>query len=92
MRAPSPEWYLPIMTLALLWNLLGCAAFIGDAMLTPEDIARMSAEQQALYASRTIWALVATAMAVWGGAAGCLALLWRKRWARALLLLPRSPA
>ncbi len=82
----TPKWYLPIAILALLWNLLGCAAYLSDVMLTPEDVARMSAAQQALYAARPAWAVAATAIAVWGGAAGCIALIWRKRWAMPLLI------
>ena len=84
---PAPEWYLPVAILALLWNLLGCAAYLGDVMLTPDDIAKMSPDQQALYAARPAWAVAATAIAVWGGAAGCLGLVLRKRWALPLLLL-----
>lgn len=84
---PAPKWYLPVAILALLWNLLGCAAYLGDVMLTPDDIAKMSPDQQALYAARPAWAVAATAIAVWGGAAGCLGLVLRKRWALPLLLL-----
>ena len=84
---PAPKWYLPVAILALLWNLLGCAAYLGDVMLTPDDIAKMSPAQQALYAARPAWAVAATAIAVWGGAAGCLGLVLRKRWALPLLLL-----
>lgn len=84
---PAPKWYLPVAILALLWNLLGCAAYLGDVMLTPDDIAKMSPAQQALYAARPAWAVSATAIAVWGGAAGCLGLVLRKRWALPLLLL-----
>ena len=84
---PAPKWYLPVAILALLWNLLGCAAYLGDVMLTPDDIAKMSPDQQALYAARPAWAVAATAIAVWGGAAGCLGLVLRRRWALPLLLL-----
>jgi hypothetical protein len=82
----TPRWYLPVTILALLWNLLGCAAFLSDVTLTPENVARMSAAQQALYAARPAWAVVATAIAVCGGAAGCLGLILRRRWAMPLLL------
>ena len=82
-----PKWYLPISVLALLWNLLGCAAYLSDVMLTPEDIAAMDATQQALYNSRPLWAVAATAIAVWCGAAGCICLIARKRWAALLLEL-----
>ena len=83
---PAPKWYLPVAIAALLWNLLGCAAYLMDVMITPEQLAAMSAEQQALYASRPGWAVAATAVAVWGGAAGCIALILRRRIALPLLV------
>jgi len=82
----APKWFLPVAGVALLWNLVGCAAYLSDVMLTPEDVAKMDAAQQALYASRPAWAVAATAVAVWGGAAGCVGMLLRKRWALPLLL------
>lgn len=82
----GPKWFLPVAIAALLWNLIGCAAYLSDVMLTPEDIAGMSAAQQALYATRPAWSIAATAVAVWGGAAGCLGLIVRKRWAMPLLI------
>jgi hypothetical protein len=82
----TPKWFLPVSIVALLWNAIGCAAYLHDVMLTPEDIAKMSDAQQALYHSRPAWSVAATAIAVWGGAAGCLGLIWRKRWATPLLV------
>lgn len=83
----APRWFKPVAIAALLWNLLGCFAYLSDVMVTPEDVAKMSAAQQALYASRPAWALGATALAVWGGALGCVGLIVRKRWSRPLLLV-----
>jgi hypothetical protein len=80
-----PKWYLPVTIAALLWNLMGCGAYLSDVMLTAEDVAKMSADQQALYASRPAWAVAATAVAVWGGALGSLGLILRRRWALPLL-------
>ena len=82
----APKWFLPVAIAALLWNLLGCAAYLADVMLRPEDIAAMSAAQQALYAARPAWSVGATAIAVWGGAAGCVGLIVRQRWATPLLI------
>jgi hypothetical protein len=82
----APKWYVPVAIVALLWNLLGCAAYLSDVMLTPADVAKLSAAQQALYASRPAWSVAATAIAVWGGAAGCVGLIMRKRWASPLLI------
>jgi len=50
-------------------------------------VAKMTAAQQALYASRPAWAISATAFAVWGGAVGCVGLILRKRWSRPLFLV-----
>ena len=83
---PAPKWYTPVAATALVWNLLGCAAYLMDVTLTAEDIAAMSEAQQALYASRSSWMVAATAIAVWGGAAGSLGLILRKRWAQPLLV------
>lgn len=82
-----PKWFRVVAILALLWNLLGCASYLADAMLTPEDVAKLSAEQQELYRARPAWAVGATAVAVWLGALGSLALILRKRWATILLVL-----
>lgn len=71
---------------ALVWNLLGCMAFAMDLALGPDDIARLPAAQQALYAARPGWAVVATAVAVIGGTLGCIGLLMGRRWALPVLV------
>ncbi|HET7550483.1 MAG TPA: hypothetical protein VFK04_04285 [Gemmatimonadaceae bacterium] len=76
-----PKWFVAIAVVALLWNLLGCFAFVADLRLSPEDIARMPEAQKALYDSRPGWAVASTALAVLGGALGCIGLLMQKRWA-----------
>lgn len=83
----QPKWFRPVAVVALLWNLLGCIAYLSDVTMTPEDVARMSPAQQALYESRPAWAVGATAIAVWCGALGCVGLILRKRWSYILLVL-----
>ncbi len=82
----TPKWYMPVAVLALVWNLIGCAAYLSDVMLTPEAVAQLPADQQALYAARPTWAVAAYAIAVWGGALGSLGLVLKKRWAQPLLI------
>ncbi len=81
-----PTWYLPVVIIALLWNLIGCAAYLMDVTLTPEAVAAMSPDQQALYSARPAWAVAAYAIAVWGGALGCVGLIMNTRWAKGALL------
>ncbi|CAG0968234.1 hypothetical protein BURK2_01130 [Burkholderiales bacterium] len=83
----APKWFRPVAFVALLWNLLGCVAYLADVRLSAEDLAKLSAAQQAVYAARPAWSVAATATAVWLGALGCLALLLKKRWALPLLVV-----
>lgn len=83
----APKWFLPLAIIALLWNLMGCAAYLSDAMLSAADIAKMSDAEKAMVAARPAWAIAGTAVAVWLGALGCLALILRKSWAVSLLWL-----
>jgi len=82
-----PTWFKVVAVLALLWNLLGCFAFVSDLRLSPEDLANLPEAQQALYAARPGWAVAATAIAVLGGALGSIGLLLRKKWAFPVLVL-----
>lgn len=84
---PVPKWFRPVAIVALLWNLLGCMAYLADVMMKPEDVAKLTEAQKAMVAARPAWAVAATATAVWGGALGCLGLFLLKRWANPLLLL-----
>ena len=84
---PGPRWFLPVAVIALIWNLLGCAAYLTDATLSEEDIAGLTPAEQELRLNRPSWTVSATATAVWAGAAGCLGLILRKRWAAPSLYL-----
>lgn len=83
----APKWFLIVAIIALLWNVLGCMAFFADLQLSPQDVAKLSSAEQALYNARPGWAVAATAAAVFGGALGCICLLLRKKWAFPLFLL-----
>ena len=55
--AQAPKWFLPVVIIALLWNLMGCAAYLSDAMLSAADIAKMSDAEKAMTAARPLWAV-----------------------------------
>lgn len=82
-----PKWFRPVAVVALVWNLLGCAAYLADVSISPERLNHMTPAQQALYAARPAWAVAATATAVWLGAAGSLGLVLLRRWAASLVIL-----
>ena len=78
-------WFWVISLIALVWNLMGVMAYIMQVTMTPEDISMLPENERALYESLPMWATGAFAIAVWGGALGCLLLLLRKTWATSVL-------
>ena len=82
-----PAWFWIITVLALLWNLMGVSAYLMDAFMSVEDLGKLPQNQRLLHESRPIWVTSAYAIAVWAGALGCIALLFRKKWAKTLLLI-----
>jgi hypothetical protein len=78
-----PGWFWIVAVLALLWEAAGVASYLGQvygATATDEN-------QRRLIESTPAWVTGAYAVAVFSGLAGAVALLFRRRWAVALLTL-----
>ena len=65
-----------IGAVALVYNLAGVANFI--TQMSADAVAGMPEAYRAFVAQRPVWATAAFAIAVFGGALGCLLLLLRK--------------
>ncbi len=77
-----------ISVLALLWNLMGVANYLGSTMIEPATF--LETQGQAfvdLLSSKPAWATAAFAIAVFSGVLGCLGLLLRKSWSRILFII-----
>ncbi len=86
-RIKPPTWFWVVSVLALLWNLSGVVAYLSQAYMGVEDLEKMSQAERLLFESRPVWVTGAFALAVWGGALGCIALLLRKKWAVPILAI-----
>ena len=84
---PMPRTFYWISGAALLWNLLGIAAYVGQVTMTPEAIAALPEAQRALYENVPGWVTSAFAIAVNAGAIGCLLLILKKALALPVLIL-----
>lgn len=82
-----PTWFWVVFGILLIWNLLGVMAFVQQMMVTSEQIAAMSSEEQKLYAELPVWVTVAFACAVFGGALGCALALMKKALAMPVLIV-----
>ena len=66
-----------VAAIGLVWNLLGCLNFV--AQTNPENVAQLPEAYQLIISNRPVWATIAFAVGVFGGAAGCLLMLLRRR-------------
>ena len=78
-------WVIGIV--ALIWNLMGVFAYLQQAYMTAEDLSALPIEEQALYENIPAWVTAAFALAVFGGALGCVLLLLRKKLATLVFII-----
>lgn len=67
-------WLIGAVT--LIWNLMGAINFI--VQMNPDALASFTESARAIIDGRPVWATAGFAVAVFGGALGCLLLLLRK--------------
>lgn len=82
---PRTFWIIGIV--ALIWNLLGLAAFFGDVMMSAEALASLPEEHQELYLSSPIWLKAVYGVATVGGCLACIGLLLKKKWSMSLFMI-----
>lgn len=83
-----PIWFWIVSVLALVWNAMGVKAYLDQAYNTDAHKAMYNTPELLEMVSNTpAWATAAFAIAVFGGAIGCIALLLRKKWAKPIFLL-----
>ncbi len=83
---PATSFWV-VSAVALVWNAMGAFAYLAQRMMTPETLQALPENERALYTSIPVWVTSAFAIAVWGGVAGCLLLLLRKKLATAVLMI-----
>ena len=73
----SVHWsFWLIGAVMLIWNVMGCINFF--VQINPDALASYPESHRAIIEGRPAWATGAFAVAVFGGALGCLLLLLRK--------------
>lgn len=83
----APTWFWVVAALALLWNIMGVMAYIGQVMVPPEMLSELPSEQREYLLNIPAWATGAFAIAVWGGVLGTILLLLRRKSATIVLVV-----
>ena len=81
-----PKSFYWIAGVALIWNLLGVGAYLSQVTMSPDALNALPEAERALYENVPAWATAAFAIAVFGGAVGCLLLLLKKALATPVLI------
>lgn len=77
--APVHLWIVGV--LALAWNALGAFDYLATQLEYEPYMSQFTEEQLAYFYGFPSWLVGAWAFAVWGGVAGAIGLLLRRRWA-----------
>ena len=84
MQVSAPKWFIAVSVVALLWNLMGLAAIMGDIFGDPS---KLTDAQRALHDATPLWAVVASLGGVLAGSMGSLGLILRKAWAALAMIV-----
>ena len=80
--ARPPGWLRPVALVALLWNLIGVAFYLGHVGILGSPFVPPPSES-----AMPIWVTAAYAVGVFAGAVGTLGLLLLQSWSRPVLWL-----
>lgn len=84
--APTRAFWI-VAALLLIWNLIGDAAYLMQVTMDLDEFAKSDAYTAEQFRMMPQWAWSAYAIGVWGGTAGSIALLLRRRMAIWLFVL-----
>jgi hypothetical protein len=82
-----PTWFYVAAATFILWECIGCYAYLSDVSVTAAEMAQLPAAQQEIWKMTPSWVTSAYALAVWIGLAGGIALLLRFRISRSLFIV-----
>jgi hypothetical protein len=85
-KKPTTIFWI-IASVLLLWNLSGIMAYVTQMTISDEALALLPTNEQLYYANVPFWVTAAFAVAVFAGTLGCIALLFRKKWAITLFII-----
>jgi predicted neutral ceramidase superfamily lipid hydrolase len=82
-----PSWFYVAAVILILWECIGCYAYLSDVTMTAADMAQLPVAQQDIWKMTPSWVTAAYALAVWIGLAASIALLLRFKIARSLYVV-----
>ena len=82
-NSPSTNFWI-ISSIALVWNIMGVFAYLGQTFMSPEILSTLTRAEQYYFSNMPAWVTAAFASAVFAGVFGSIALLFKKKIANFL--------
>ncbi len=82
--ARVPAWFWIVGGLALLWEAIGCFAYLSQVSMSAAQLAALPPGQRELFETMPVWVTAAYGIATWGGLLAAILLLLRRRLATLL--------
>ena len=82
-----PTWFYVVAVIIILWECIGCYAYVSQVSMSATDMAQLPIAQQEIWKMVPAWVTSAYALAVWVGLAGGIALLLRLKISRSLFIV-----
>jgi hypothetical protein len=76
-----PTWFWAVAVVALLWEAMGCYAYLTQVSMSADQLAALPEGQRQLFTSMPDWVTAAYGIATWGGLLAAVLLILRRRWA-----------
>jgi type IV secretory pathway TrbD component len=80
----APSWFTMAAVGVLLWELVGCAMYLMQVSVDP---ALLPVDERNVWEAAPAWMTAAYGVAVWGGLAGAILLILRRKHAAPVLLV-----
>ena len=74
----APNWFRTLVAAAVVWNLMGVAAYIMDVTMNEQALQALTDAERSLRNATPAWVTGAYAIAVFAGLAGAIALAARR--------------
>jgi hypothetical protein len=82
-----PTWFYVAAAILILWECIGCFAYISQVSMSAADMAQLPVAEQEVWKNMPKWVTSAYALAVWVGLAAGIMLLLRFKIARPLYIV-----
>jgi len=86
-KVKSPSWFMVVVIILLIWDLLGIMSFVMQTMMKDQMMAAMSDEEREIFLNTPFWHTIVYFVAVVSATLGSIGLIMKRKWAKPLFII-----